>query len=83
MMGGENDGRQENDANLCGDMRALVVVLREIRDEGRRCADALETIAFAIAPRGKMHPVPFVESLQDVAANLATIARHAGNEGGR
>ena len=35
----------ENDANLCGDMRALVVVLREIRDEGRRCADALERIA--------------------------------------
>lgn len=35
----------DQDANLSPDMRALVVVLREIRDEGRRCADALERIA--------------------------------------
>ena len=40
----------ENDANLSPDMRALVTVLREIRDEGRRCADALERIAEGVAP---------------------------------
>lgn len=38
----------ENDANLCGDMRALVVVLREIRDEQKRCATALEQIAQSV-----------------------------------
>ena len=45
----------ENDANLCGDMRALVVVLREIRDEGRRCADALERAYPRCEFEGKCH----------------------------
>ena len=36
-----------DDANLSPDMRALVTVLREIRDEQRRVATALE----ALAPR--------------------------------
>mgnify|MGYP000952053636 CR=1 FL=1 len=34
-----------DDANLSPDMRALVTVLREIRDEQRRVAAALEALA--------------------------------------
>jgi len=38
------------DANLSPDMRALVTVLREIRDEQKRCADALEKVATGTPP---------------------------------
>ena len=34
-----------DDANLSPDMRALVTVLREIRDAVQRCATALEAVA--------------------------------------
>lgn len=36
---------EQNDANLSPDMRALVTVLREIRDAVQRCATALEAVA--------------------------------------
>lgn len=54
-----------SDDNLCGDIRALVTVLREIRDEQRRVADALGLVAQGISPFGK----------PDVQALLAHIAR--------
>ena len=61
------------DANLSPDMRALVVVLREIRDEGRRVADALERIAEGVNPPGDWS---VAKSLTSVALDVArTVAK--------
>ena len=49
-----------SDDNLCGDIRALVTVLREIRDEQKRVADALERIA---------KPMPEIAGALEVVAS--------------
>lgn len=59
-----------SDDNLCGDIRALVIVLREIRDEQKRCADALEQIAEGVNPPGERS---LSERLADVSWNVARL----------
>ena len=59
-----------SDDNLCGDIRALVTVLREIRDEQKRCADALERVAEGVNPPGEGSVAKALAAIVDGVGNL-------------
>ena len=71
-----------SDDNLCGDIRALVTVLREIRDEQKRVADALERVAERVSPPGGGS---LSETLAGIAGDVGFIGERldAGHDNGR
>ena len=71
-----------SDANLSPDMRALVTVLREIRDEQKRVAAALERIAEGVNPP---NGVSLSENLADIAGDVGIIGERLdrGHDNGK